>query len=279
MFVLNHTTRWVAALLAAALCVAGAQAQTTTTSTTDVKNFEILGVDGNYLVVRDQNGTRELHVPSDFRFNVDGQSLGVADLKAGMKGTAAVTRTTTTRQVYVTEVKSGKVLSQTGRSVIVKEDNGKIHRFSQSGIDERGIELFMDNKPVRVFNLEPGDTINARIVTAGPPEVLSQTQVDAILAKAPAPTPAPPPAPAVEEPASAPAVEEPAPAPGAAPAEATPEPVAEETTPAESAPAPEAAPAAAPAEEPKRTWLWIVLALVILLVIWLIMRNRDQNKQ
>ena len=59
-----------------------------TTMTTRESNFEIIAVDGNNLVVRDQNGTRELTVPPDFRFTVDGKSLAVSDLHAGMKGTA-----------------------------------------------------------------------------------------------------------------------------------------------------------------------------------------------
>lgn len=273
---MNVTKRgaWAAGLLAIAFLASGAQAQTTVTTTTDVKNFEILAVDGNYLVVRDAGGTRELHVPSDFRFNVGGKPLGVADLKAGMKGTAAVTRTTTTRQVVVTDVKNGTVLSQTGRSVVIKEDTGKIHRFSQSGIDERGVQLYMGDKPIRVFNLEPGDKVSARIVTVGPPEVMTQTQVDAELAKAP-----PPPA-AAPEPEATPVVAAATPA-----ADPAPEPAAEpEVAPAEPAPTPEAAPApeptaAAPAEEPSRTWLWIVLLLVLLLVLWLILRNKDKNKK
>ncbi len=272
-----HRKAWATCLIAAALLISAAQAQTTSASTSDVKHFEILAVDGNYLVVRDENGTRELHVPSDFRFNIEGKSLGVADLKAGMNGTAVVTKTTTTRQVAVTEVKRGTVLSQTGRSLIVKEDTGKIHRFSQEAVDKRGIELFMDGKPVRVFNLQTGDTITARIVTAGPPEVLTQTQVDAVLAKEPPPA-APVPAPAAVEPEPAPAAamtgaapaEEPATQPEAAPAEPAPTP--------EAAPAPET-PAAAPAAEPSRTWLWIVLVIVALLLIVLIKRSRDRNKQ
>ena len=108
-------------------------AQTTTTSRES--NFEIIAVDGNYLVVRDQNGTRELTVPPDFRFTVDGKSLAVSDLKAGMKGTAVVTTTTTQRPVYVTTIKQGTVTYQTARSIQIKEDNGKVHKFTQGEID------------------------------------------------------------------------------------------------------------------------------------------------
>jgi len=54
------------AILILGLAVAAASLSQTT-STVGVSNFEVIAVDGNTLVVRDQNGTRELTVPSDFR--------------------------------------------------------------------------------------------------------------------------------------------------------------------------------------------------------------------
>jgi hypothetical protein len=238
----------------------GANAQTTTS--TVVRNFEVISVDGNYLVFRDQFGTHDLSVPADFRFNVDGRSVAVGELKPGMRGTATVTKTTTLRDVYVTEIKKGTVLSQTGRSIVVKEDTGKVHRFSQSEVDERGIQLFVADKPVRVFNLDAGDQISAKIVTAGPPDVLTQQQVDAILAKPAAPVAAAP-APPAEAPAASPpepaveAASEPA-------ADNTPEPVAE----ADAAPAP----VSGPVEEDSRLWLWILLLIILAVLAWLVTR-------
>ena len=276
--------RAIRGALVAALCAlaigasSGAYAQTSTTKTVGLRDFEVISVDGNYLVFRDQFGTHDIVVPPDFRFNVDGRSVAVGELKPGMKGTATVTKTTTVRDVYVTEVKKGTVLSQTGKSIVVKDDAGKIHRFSQSDVDARGIQLFMGDKPVRLFNLDSGDQISAKIVTAGPPEVLTQAQVDAILAKAPPPpqaaTPAaaqtPQPAPAASA-AAAPAAE-PAAEPAVEPApEMTPEPVAEA--------APEPAPAPEPVEEDRTLWFWILLLLILAIVVWLVARNRDKNKK
>ena len=54
-------------------------------------------------------GTRELTVPDDFRFTVNGQQLSVQQLKLGMKGTATVTTRTTVTPVTVTEIKNGTV--------------------------------------------------------------------------------------------------------------------------------------------------------------------------
>ena len=88
--------------------VSAASAQTTTT--VDVRSFEVIAVDGNKLVVRDQKGTQEYTVPDDFRFTVDGKQMSVSELKAGMKGTATVTTTTTVTPVVVTEVREAQVL-------------------------------------------------------------------------------------------------------------------------------------------------------------------------
>ena len=168
-------------------------------------------------MVRDQNGTRELTVPPDFRFTVDGKSLAVGDLKAGMKGKAVVTTTTTQRPVYVTTIKMGTVTYQTARSIQIKEDNGKVHKFTQSEIDPRGIRLYMGDTPIRISQLNPGDKVTATIVSEGKPEILTAQAVDAQLAKDP-PPPAPAPAPASEPAAEEAVVETPAATPAAEPA-------------------------------------------------------------
>jgi hypothetical protein len=64
---------WLAglfAMLVLGLTFAGAPLAQTTTAV-DVRNFEVIAVDGNRLVVRDERGTNEYTVPDDFRFTVD----------------------------------------------------------------------------------------------------------------------------------------------------------------------------------------------------------------
>ncbi len=257
-----------AMLVALALVITGsAFAQATTTTATNVSNFEVLSVDGNYLVVRDQAGTRELTVPADFRFNVDGRSLAVGDLKPGMKGTATITKTTTVRPVTVTEVKSGKVLSQTGRSIIIEESTGKIHRFTQSEVDARGIQLYMGDKPVRVFNLDVGDQISARIVTAGPPEVMTRQQVDAYLEQPPAPVAAPVETTVAADPQASPAAVEAAPE--AAPAAETVEPAAAAATPEHVSPFEDL-----PKPYFKHPFFWLLVLIIVVAFFWVIGRRR-----
>ena len=175
----------VRAVLAAAFVCATAgvsQAQTTSTST-ETKSFEVLAVDGNTLVVRLPEGTRELTVPDDFRFTVNGQQLSVQQLKVGMKGTATVTTRTTVTPVTVTEIKNGTVAMQTGMSIIVRTDEG-IKSFTQSDVDKRGVKIMRSGKPAQISDFREGDRLSATIITSKPPTVLTEKEVQATLATA-----------------------------------------------------------------------------------------------
>ena len=261
---------WLSAVLVAfglGLFSAGAPfAQTQTTI--DLRNFEVLAVDGNRLVYRDQRGTHEITVPNDFRMNVDGQQMAVKELKPGMKGSATVTTTTTITPVTVTEVKQAVVVSSTATSVLIRGADGVQRRFTQSELDKRGIEIFKDGKLVRVSQLNPGDELTATIVSSQPPTIVTETEVDAKMAQAkaaPAPAKAEP-APAKAEPA--PAKAEPA-APAAAPPAAAP-PVVASTTPVTPASPPMKS---APPEE-SRSWLLWLAIIAIVIVAYLFMRKK-----
>jgi hypothetical protein len=177
-------------VLAAMVLTGAAHAQSTTSTTTQTKSFEILSVDGNVLVVREPEGTRELIVPSDFLFTVDGKSLGVTQLKPGMKGTAKVTKTTISMPVYVTEVKNVTVTKTLGGSVIVQDADGNFKMFSQGDLDKRGIQVIMDGKPLKFEDMREGDRVSANFVSMGPPQTMTKTEVDVTLAKAAAAAPA-----------------------------------------------------------------------------------------
>ena len=175
----------VRAVLAATVVFATAgvsQAQTTSTAA-ETKSFEVLAVEGNTLVVRLPEGTRELTVPDDFRFTVNGQPLSVQQLKVGMKGTATVTTRTTVTPVTVTEVKNGTVAMQTGMSIIVRTDEG-IKSFTQSDVDKRGVKIMRSGKPAQISDFREGDRLSATIITSRPPTVLTEKEVQATLASA-----------------------------------------------------------------------------------------------
>jgi hypothetical protein len=158
-------------------------AQQSTATSSETKSFEVLAVDGNQLVVRLPEGTRELTVPDDFRFMINGQPMSVQQLKAGMKGTATITTRTTVTPVTVTEVKNGTVMQSTGSAIIVRTDEG-IKSFTQSDVDKRGVKIMRDGRPATIADFHQGDRLSATIITTKPPRVLTEKEVQATLASA-----------------------------------------------------------------------------------------------
>ena len=233
-----------------------------TQTTVDVRNFEVLAVDGNRLIIRDQRGTQDLTVPDDFRFKVDGRQMSAKELKPGMKGQATVTTKTTITPVTVTEVREASVVSTAGLSVTIRGTDGVRRRFTQSELDKRGIEMIKDGRLVRVTDLNPGDLVTATLISNQPPTVVTETEVDVKLAQTRA---------------------EPAPdkKPSAAPASATPAPNA--TTVAQAAPptTPVVAPVPPNTETPPQqsgSWLlWVVVLIALAaLVVYLVRRKKQQ---
>jgi hypothetical protein len=161
------------------LTAAPALAQTTTSET---KKFQIISVDGSQLVVRLPEGTRELTVPPDFRFNVDGKMLPVQELKPGMSGSATITTKTTVTPVTVTEVKNGTVMQNLGTSILVRTETG-MKMFTQGDIDKRGIKIYRDGKVAEITDFRANDQLTATIVTTKPPRVMTEREVNATLAK------------------------------------------------------------------------------------------------
>jgi len=194
-------TRSSRLILASALVVltAGVSSAQTASTSSEVKKFEVIAVDGNDLVVRLPEGTRQINVPPGFVFTVNGKPMSVSDLRPGMSGTATVTTTTTVTPVTVTEVKSGTVALVSGTAVYVRTPEG-VRLFTQSELDKRGVKIFVDGKPRSVSELHEGDRLSATIVTTKPPSIVTEKDVQATLAKTAAPAaaaaPAPRPAPA-----------------------------------------------------------------------------------
>lgn len=182
------------------VCLTAAVAFAQTSTSSETKKFQVIAVDGNQLVVKLPEGTRELTVPEDFRFNVDGKELSVHELKPGMAGTATVTTRTTLVPVTVTEVKNGRVTKAMGTSIIVATEGG-YKMFSQSDIDKRGVKIMREGQPAQISDFRENDVLTATIITSKPPRVMTEKEVQATLARS---TPAAAPGASPPQPAAAP---------------------------------------------------------------------------
>ena len=241
-----------------------------TTTTVDVRNFEVIAVDGARLVFRDQKGTHEITVPDDFRFTVDGKKLSVKEMKAGMKGQATVTSKTTVVPVTVTEIRQATVVDTTPFSLTVRGADG-LKRFTQEQLDQRGVKILKDGNVIGISDLRKNDVITATIVSKGTPVSVTEKEVEATLAQAkgPATTPAPTPPAATAAPATPPA-----PAPTPAPAATT--------APAPSAPATTTAaatPAASPPPPPAggTPWVWFLVAAIVIVLGWFFVGRKKKQ--
>ena len=243
----------VTVIVALGLGLAGAPlAQTTSKS--DVRSFEVISVDGNFLVFRDQNGTNSLNVPDDFRFTVDGKKVPISALKPGMKGTAVVTTTTTVTPVYVADIREAVVLKAGPTSMLVRDKEGVRKLYSQDQLDKRGIQILRDGRVMRIGEVKEGDVLTATIVSQIAPVVVTEQEVVAALDKS-----APAKAATDAAPAAAGQTAAPAMAPAAAPA----------PTPAPAAPAV----APPPAASGMRAIWYVIIAAIVLIGLFLFMRR------
>jgi len=189
----------------------------TKTKATSTVHFEVVGVQGNAVTVKTrEKGSETVTVDDNFRFTVDGQPVGVHDLKPGMKGTATITETTTVTPVVVTEVREGTVRQIAGNSLIVQTADG-FRMYTEADANRRGATIIRNGEPSDFNSLRVGDRLSATIVTTHPPKVMTERQVNAAMTSpAPAAAPSAPAAPA------APAASAGAPAAAHAPAGAAP---------------------------------------------------------
>ena len=159
---------------------------------------------------------------------------------------------------------------QSARSIQIKEDNGQVHKFTQSEVDARGIRLYMGDSPIRVSQLNPGDKITATIVTEGKPEILTAQEVDAQLAAEAAPTEAARPAPGAGTGTQPKRRRQPRPRNRLLRSRKR----RNRRPPEEAAPAPEV-----PKPYFKNPYFMLLVLIIIVALIWVLMRRRVKDKK
>lgn len=152
--------RWILSIaraaVAAALVVPAAAAQTST----ELRNATVVAAWGNFLVVKLADGTtEEFEVPPDFRLDLDGKQVAVADLKAGTELSATVKTTKKPIIVRTTEIRNGEVVRTGGGALFYRDETG-VHKWDVP----KGFMFLVDGNPARLNDLKKGTKLTATIV-------------------------------------------------------------------------------------------------------------------
>jgi len=145
------------------------------TTQTQVERGEVVAVEGNDLVVKMEDGSLRhfANVPESARVTVDGQQLGIHDLKPGMKLQRTITTTTTPKTITTVQTVKGKVwhVSPPNYVTLRLEDNST-QRFKIPS----GQKFMVDGQETDAWGLRPGMSINATKVVEVPENVVEQQQ-------------------------------------------------------------------------------------------------------
>jgi sortase A len=192
---LARNSALTAVLLVASL---GAWAQDSSTTSvrhgaqsfdTNVRNAEIVYVEGNDLVLKLENGRVEhIVVPWSEKFAIDGQEITVSDLKAGTKLTQTITTTTTPRYVNTVRVLKGKVWHVNAPSSVIlslPDGTNQVYKVPSHAT------FTINGQKKTVFDLRKGMKLEATIITDEPQSVVELTKSN--VGQAPVPTPVTPP--------------------------------------------------------------------------------------
>jgi LPXTG-motif cell wall-anchored protein len=194
------THMWLV-LAVGTICVAftlsmSAQVETKTTTAagkaavqTQVENGEVVTVSGNDLVVKMADGTiRHIaNVPESARVTVDGQQLGIHDLKPGMKLQRTITTTTVPKTITTVQSVTGTVwFISPPNSVILTLEDGKNQKFTIP----KNQKFNVDGQMVDAWGLKKGMKIAATKVVEVPITEVSQQR--SVTGELPPPPPPPP---------------------------------------------------------------------------------------
>src|SRR6201987_4779236 len=179
---MNSATGWTRLWLVLAvgvMCFAvaismSAQVKTTTDTTSGqaahevtVERGEVVVVQGNDLVVKMEDGTirHVANVPESAKVNVDGQEVGIHDLKPGMKLQRTITTTSTPQTVKTVKTVTGKVWNvMPPNSVTLTLEDGNNQAFKIP----KNQKFNVNGQMVDAFGLRKGMIINATKIVEEP---------------------------------------------------------------------------------------------------------------
>jgi hypothetical protein len=180
----DRVIRLLSILAVLAVCLAftlsmNAQVQTETTTTVghpthevQVDRAEVVAVSGDDLILKMEDGsTRDVSVPAGATVTVDGNKVGIRDVKPGMKLQRTVVTTTTPKVITTVQTVSGQVWYVRAPSVLIlKMEDGTNQQFKIPK-DQMFLVKQSPGDPgsmVDAFALKKGMQISATKVTEEP---------------------------------------------------------------------------------------------------------------
>ena len=170
----------VSSFFLASTVITSAQVKTDTTTSAgmptkevQVEHGEVVAVQGNDLIVKMADGTiRHFpNIPESARVTVDGQQLGIHDLKPGMKLQRTITTTTTPQTVTTVQSVTGTVWNvMPPTSVTLTMENGQNQTFKIP----KGQKFDINGQMVDAFGLKKGMRVTATKVVEAPEMVVAQ---------------------------------------------------------------------------------------------------------
>ncbi len=161
----------------------------TATQVVTVERGEVVYVSGNDLVVKMEDGSiRHIaNVPESARATVNGQQLGIHDLKPGMMLEKTITVTTTPQVVTTVKTVTGKVWHvNPPNTVILTLEDGTNQQFKIP----KDQKFNVDGQLVDAWGLKKGMTVSATKIVEEPITVVEQQA--RVTGSMPPPPPAPP---------------------------------------------------------------------------------------
>ena len=134
--------------------------------TVNAKDTTVAYVEGNHLVVRLADGSLEaMRIPMGERFDIDGESLTLSELKPGMVLTQEVITTSRPMVVKTVEVADGTVWFASGSKLIIRLKDGKTADYT---IPEWAKLTVNGEEGVPLHQLRQGQQITATFITEEP---------------------------------------------------------------------------------------------------------------
>jgi hypothetical protein len=147
----------------------GATSTESTAMTREVKGGVVESVAGNKVVLREQDGLHEYTLPDGFKFQVNGQPVGVDQITPGTQVGAMITDKVTTRNVTLTRVASATVMQVAPGGIVVKTANGDLKSYNFKDAAGNDIYFVRDGKEVPLSTVKKGERLSGTFVTTLPP--------------------------------------------------------------------------------------------------------------